>query len=320
MKKVFITGGSGFIGSEVSNIFTSNGHNVVAFDSFESYLVPEKDLIVPSPTSRLQASENLQIIRGNMLNNFHLEHTILSQQPDILIHAASLPLANISIDMTEEAYDSILTSTLNLLEIIRRNKLPTKLIFLSSSMVYGDFKEIPVNEDHITKPKEIYGTLKLMAEKLIEAYGKRHGIKYSVIRPSAVYGPGDRNARVIFKFARAAIDGKSITVDGDGENLADFTNIKDIGRAIFLCALSNNTDGKIYNATTGASFSLNDVLRVLREEYPNLDICYGEKPDYVPLRGTLDISRLRADAGFQPETSTLVGIRDYLHHLKENVY
>jgi nucleoside-diphosphate-sugar epimerase len=320
MKKIFITGGAGFIGSEVSNLFTSNGHHVVAFDSFETYLVPNSGSQFPSPTSRLKASDYLTITRGNILNKYHLEHAILDQEPNILIHAASLPLANISINMTEEAYDSILTSTLNLLEIIRRNKLKTKLIFLSSSMVYGDFKKTPVKEDHPTQPKEIYGTLKLMAEKLIEAYGKRHDISYSIIRPSAVYGPGDRNARVIFKFARAAIDGKSITVDGDGENLADFTNIKDIGRAIYLCALSNNTDGKIYNATTGASVSLNDVLRVLRSEYPNLDVCYGEKPDYVPMRGTLDINRLRSDAGYQPETSTLDGIRKYLHHLQDNIF
>lgn len=320
MKQVFITGGAGFIGSEVSNLFTSKDHNVIAFDSFESYLVPDINSVLPSPTSRLKASKNLKIVRGNILNKFHLEHMILDQKPDILIHAASLPLANISIDMTEEAYDSILTSTLNLLEIIRRNKLQTKLIFLSSSMVYGDFKSTPVSEDHSTEPKEIYGTLKLMAEKLIEAYGKRHGIRYSIIRPSAVYGPGDRNARVIYKFSRAAIDGKSIKVDGDGQNLADFTNIKDIGRAIFLCALSNQTDGKIYNATTGSSISLNDVIQVLKEEYPEVEIVYGEKPDFVPLRGTLDISRLGADAGFKPETTTLDGIRSYLNHLRLNAY
>ena len=320
MKNVFISGGAGFIGSKVANLFTKNNYEVTVFDSFEYYFAPEIDGNYPSKTSRLVNSENLKIVRGNILNKYHLEHEIIKSNPEHIIHAASLPLANIAIDMTEEAYESILTSTLNILEIIRRNKLKSKLVFLSSSMVYGDFKEIPVTEDHPTEPKEIYGTLKLMAEKLIIAYGKRHNVPYSIIRPSAVYGIGDQNARVIHKFARAAISGDILHVDGDGSNKADFTNIIDIATAIFKCTISDKTNFKTYNATTGNAISLNDVIDIIRSEYPELKVQYGKKPDFVPMRGSLDITSLKTDSGYTPSMSTRDGVIEYIEHLKNNDY
>jgi len=320
MSNLFITGGAGFIGSNVANLFIKKMYNVTVFDSFEDYFIPKKDVVYPSKTSRLVDSENLKILRGNVLNKYHLEHEIINTKPNYIIHAASLPLANISIDKTEEAYDSILTSTLNILEIIRRNKIKSKLVFLSSSMVYGDFNKIPVSENHPTNPKEIYGSLKLMAEKLIIAYGNRHNISYSIIRPSAVYGNGDRNLRVIYKFAKAAIQGQTIYVDGDGSNKADFTHITDIANAIYKCTVSKNTNSKIYNATTGNALSLNDVIDVIKSQFPNVKIKYGKKPDFVPLRGSLNIKALNTDCGYIPSISTIIGINEYINHLKNNEF
>ena len=319
--KVFITGGAGFIGSNLSKIFIENNHEVLLFDSFESYIVPDIDRLIPSHTSRISnLVEPSQIVRGNMLNRYELLSQIDSFKPQIIVHAASLPLAGLSLTSTEEAYDSILTSTFNLLEIIRRSKIQTRLVFLSSSMVYGDFKTDPVHEDHKKNPKEIYGNLKLMAEQLIQAYAKTHNVKYTIIRPSAVYGPGDRNRRVIYKFIKAALSNSIISVDGDGENLSDFTHIDDISLAIYLASVTEEATNNVFNATTGSAISLNKVIEILRKSFTKLRVKYKEKPAHIPLRGSLDIGKISNICGYKPTHCTERGIEMYVEHLKNNEF
>ena len=182
MDKVFITGGAGFVGSRIVRQFVDANYEVYVYDTFQQYLFPNPDETQHNLMIRLaEVYDRIEVIRGNTLNKDHLRRTINRIYPDIIIHTASLPLANVAIDSTEEAFDSILTSTFNLLEILRDFDKICRLVYLSSSMVYGDFQTETVSEEHPTNPKDIYGSIKLAGEILVSAYRKRHEIETSIV-------------------------------------------------------------------------------------------------------------------------------------------
>src|SRR3989339_486018 len=313
MKKVFITGGAGFIGSYVVREFLKHGYKVFVYDAFKQYMTVDPGKESFDLRQRLkEVWKKITVIRGDTMNKDFLRRSLNHVRPGIIIHTAALPLASEAIEHTEEALDSILLSTFNMLEIMRDFKHRCRFVYISSSMVYGDFRKTIVSEDHPTDPKDIYGAFKRATEIVVKAFGKRHNIDFSIIRPSAVYGPGDANKRVLYQFISRALEGRPVQVAGNGSMKLDFTYVKDLAAGIYRVAVSSQCSGKIYNMTRGEAKSLAEAVGIIKKHIPGLRIEHQPVPAYMPKRGTLDVKRARRDAGYSPGYSLERGLHEYI--------
>jgi nucleoside-diphosphate-sugar epimerase len=320
-RKVLVTGGAGFVGSYVVRRLLRGGHEVIVYDSFVQYMVPDANRLQPNVALRLKdVQDRIRIVRGSTLEKDDLRRVITAEHPDVIIHMAAMPLAALAIQRSEEAFHSILTSTRNILEILRDLETSCRLAFASSSMVYGDFLTECVTEDHPKNPRDIYGAFKLCGEIMIRAYAQNYDLDTAMFRPSAVYGPFDANDRVIQRFIRAALAGQPLIVHGDGSMRMDFTYVEDCADGIVACALHPAARGEVFNVTRGEARSLSDLVAILQTHFPDLTIEHCPKPDHVPLRGTLDVGKAQRMLGYVPKVSLEEGIARYVDHMKNNVF
>jgi len=206
---------------------------------------------------------------------------------------------------------------LNLLELSNKYDV-RKFVYISSSMVYGDFTD-DVKEDAVCRPQGQYGILKLAGEWLVKDYARRTGLAYTVIRPSAVYGPLDVEDRVISKFILNAMRGIPLKVNGASETL-DFTYVDDAADGIVAAALSDNTDNNTYNITKSHSHSLLDAANLAAKVAGKGEIIVGEKDADFPSRGALNIDAARRDFGFDPKVDVEQGFEIYYEWLKNDSY
>ena len=254
------------------------------------------------------------IVRGNINNISFLFDIFDNFKPYCIINLAALPLANIAIKSTEEAYNSILNTTNILLEVIKKTK--TKLVHISSSMVYGDFADDKVDESSPTNPKEIYGSMKLASEILVKGYSKIFNFDFNIIRPTAVYGPSDNNKRIIFKMIESGLNNKEITLFNPKNNFLDFTFVEDTAKGISLAALSD-TKNEIFNISNGKARSLYEAANLVQNHIPSFKYKEKEEPSFYPKRGTLDISKATKLLDYTPSTSIEDGISIYTKFAKK---
>jgi nucleoside-diphosphate-sugar epimerase len=319
--RALVTGGAGFIGSRVVRRLLSSGYDVFIYDSFMVYMVPDPTKEQPNLTFRLHdIYSDVHLIRGNTLDKDFLRRSLLEVKPDVIIHMAAMPLASVAIEHPEEAFQSILDSTHNILEIMRDFDHPCRLVYISSSMVYGDFLTAEIDENHPKNPKDVYGAFKLAGEIIVSAYAKNYGLDTVICRPSAVYGPFDTNNRVVQKFVANAMCGEPLTIDGDGSMRLDFTYVDDCAQGICLCATHPCASNKIFNITRGESRSLRELAEIIQQHCSNVEILYREAPAYMPKRGTLDIAVARGRLGFEPKITLEEGVRRYIKHLGHHSY
>lgn len=316
-----VTGGAGFIGSHVAKQLLLGGYEVFVYDSFVVYLVPDPEKEQTNFVSRLKEFySDIHIIRGNTLNKDFLRRTIMNIKPEVIINMAAMPLAALAIEHTEEAFQSILVSTHNILEIMRDLVHPCRLVYISSSMVYGDFVNDEIKEDDPKNPKDVYGAFKLAGEITASAYAKNYDLDTVICRPSAVYGPLDANNRVVQKFIKSALGREPLVLDGDGSMKLDFTYVEDCARGIYLCATHPKASKQVFNITRGEARSLRELATIINKHFPNVKIIHKEKPSYIPRRGTLNIDRARKEIGFVPKISLEEGVSRYIKHLRNRSY
>ena len=205
---------------------------------------------------------------------------------------------------------------LNLLEAAKKHTVG-KFVYISSSMVYGDFDN-DVTEDAPCHPQGQYGIMKLAGEWLVKDYARRTGMGYMIIRPSAVYGPLDVEDRVISKFILTAMRGGTIKVNGANETL-DFTYVDDAADGIVAATLSEHKN-KTYNITKSHSKTLLEAARLAVAIVGQGTIEVRDKDADFPSRGALNINAARQDLGFNPKVDIDEGFQIYYEWLKDSVY
>jgi nucleoside-diphosphate-sugar epimerase len=193
-----------------------------------------------------------------------------------------------------------------------------RLVFISSSMVYGDFDD-NVTEDAICNPQGEYGILKLAGEGLVKDYNRKYGLNYTIIRPSAVYGPLDLSDRVISKFLLTAMGNGELTVNGENETL-DFTYVDDAATGIAQAGLSEEAENKTYNITKSHSKTLLAAAQLAVEIAGKGSITITSKDDDFPSRGALDITAAVNDFGYNPKVDIEEGFNLYHEWLSNSVY
>ena len=314
MSKVLITGGAGFIGSYVSRKLLDMGHEVIAYDAFVHYISPLKSVLKDYFELRFEGiTDKIDFRRGDTRDKAHLRRVIMETRPDNILHLAALPIADLSNRHSEEALTSILEGAVNVLEVLRDVDFIDRFVYISSSMIYGDFEEIPAPEDHPKRPKDIYGGTKYAGEVMTETYSRRYGIPYSIVRPSAVYGPYDVNRRVSQIFVENALLGKPITLYGGGHQALDFSYVEDTADGIIKVMFHENGQGDAFNITYGHGYTLREFADTLKEHMPDLEVNVVEEEDvFRPKRGALSIEKAKKLVGYAPKVSLEEGIKRYL--------
>jgi nucleoside-diphosphate-sugar epimerase len=197
---------------------------------------------------------------------------------------------------------------LNLLEACKANTV-CKFVYISSSMVYGDFTD-DVHEDAECRPQGQYGIMKLAGEWLVQDYSRRGFFDHVIIRPSAVYGPLDVEDRVISKFLSTAMRNGILKVNGASETL-DFTYVTDVADGIVAATLSDQTTNKTYNITKSHSWSLLDAANLSVRIVGQGTVEVRDKDSDFPSRGALNIDAARKDFGYNPQVDIEEGFQRY---------
>ena len=316
MEKILITGGAGFIGAGVSRMLLEMGHEVVVYDAFIQYQSPFDSQYQRHFEYRFKDIRNdLEFERGDTRNANDVRKCLERHKPDRVIHLAALPIADIAFKNPEEAISSILTGTVNVLDALAEIGCAKRFLYTSSSMVYGDFQYLPADEDHPKRPKDVYGGAKLAGEILTETYGRRYDIPYTIIRPSAVYGPTDINRRVSQIFIENAQAGLPLVLHG--EVALDFTYIEDAARGFVLAVFSDEAVNETFNITRGQGRTLREYAEIVAQYYPDLDIRTSDASTYRPKRGALGIDKARRLLGYEPRYDLEQGLRDYVAYLRK---
>ena len=310
--KVLVTGGAGFIGHNVIRILEQQGHECVVLDTCTDYgFIPEEELdyLITNRLTRIKAKIRLIDIREGTF----IDTIFKTYEPDVVIHMASFPRQKVVEQNPVLASDVMSTGLVNLLEKSKQYKVK-KFVYISSSMVYGDFN-LYGHEDMTCNPKGIYGILKLAGESLTRDHCERAGIEYTIVRPSAVYGPKDVLDRVVSQFLSAAMKNEELHVCGKNE-LLDFTYIDDCVDGIARAALSTKSNGKTYNVTRGHSRSLLEAAEVAVSVVGSGKIVIADANPRYPSRGTLSNIRAGQDFGHHGKVDIEEGFKKYYKWLQ----
>lgn len=312
-----ITGGLGLIGHNVVQRLLRENHNVTVVDNLTNYGVIPLDEMSYLINERRPKIEGATFHLVDVTDQTRMEEIFLSQPFDCVMHLASFPRQKVVNANPTAGARVMVEGLLSLLELSVAYKV-NKFLYVSSSMVYGDFSHC-IKEDEPCKPIGQYGIMKYMGEKLVEDYHRKHGINYTIIRPSAVYGPLDVEDRVISKFILTAMRGGTLKVRGENEML-DFTYVDDAADGIVAATLSDNTNNKTYNITKGASRTLLEAAQLAVNIVGKGSLQVEAKDNDFPSRAALDITRAKKDFGYDPKVDVEQGFVEYYNWLKVSPY
>ena len=222
-------------------------------------------------------------------------------KPNYLIHLAAVAHANISNKDPYSTFDNSMRTLENTLDACRSLNYLKRFIYLSSSMVYGNFKKKVVTEKEICDPLGIYASLKFGCEKLVAGYNQVFKMPYTIIRPSALYGERCVSGRVVQKFVEAALKKKPLQMVGDGKEFLDFTYIDDLVQGIYLSMIKTKSLNEIFNITYGKSKSLIDLINIIKKNINNVVVKKVERDKLMPFRGTLSVKKAEKLLGYKPK-------------------
>lgn len=236
-------------------------------------------------------------------------------KPQVIIHLAAVAHAGRSNKDPFSTFDHSLRTLENALDDARGNI--EHFVFLSSSMVYGDFMQTEVDESHPLNPVGIYGALKVGGEKLVIAYQQVFDLPYTIIRPSALYGPRCVSRRVVQIFIENAMQGLPLQVEQDGTDRLDFTHIDDLVYGIGLVITNPGARNQIFNMTYGQSRSIQELVAIIQSQFPSVEIQSVARDKMMPARGTLNIAKARHLLGYEPKLSIESGFPAYVEWYKQ---
>lgn len=316
--RFLVTGGAGFIGHNVVRQLETLGHECIILDSITDYgFVNSDELAYLKQQRRRRIHASIHHI--DLRDHAAVKAMMGSFAFSGVIHLASFPRQKVFAQHPLWAADVMGTGLINLLELSRAYRIP-RFVYVSSSMVYGNFRD-GVKETAECRPAGQYGIMKYMGEKLVQDYASRGSFDYTIVRPSAVYGELDVEDRVVSKFMLAAMRDQTITVRGANESL-DFTHVDDVAQGIALAATKPEANGNIYNITRCASkqITLLDAAALCIKIAGRGKIDIQEKDPHFPSRGRLNIDQARQDLGFNPVINAKEGFRRYHKWFRESVY
>lgn len=317
-RKILITGGLGLIGHNVAHRLQRQGHEIVITDICTNYgIVPQSEINYLITERRKALDPATRIYAVDIADKVGMDTLMRSYRFDTVIHMASFPRQKIVNTDPMRGSRTMSEGLLNLLELSARHGID-RFVYISSSMVYGDFQD-QVREDAPCQPQGQYGIMKLAGEWLVRDYTRRGSFDHVIIRPSAVYGELDVEDRVISKFMLTAMRGGTLKVNGATETL-DFTYVEDAANGIVAAGLLSVAKNQTYNITKSHSWSLLDAAALAVRIAGRGSVEVRDRDADFPSRGALNIDAARRDLGFDPQVDIEQGFQRYHDWLKDSVY
>ena len=306
-----VTGAAGFIGSHLVERLLSAGHEVVGIDSFEDYYPrPFKEANV----ALARAEERFTLIEENLLrmagdgvaDRSRLDEALAGA--DCVFHLAAQAGVRASWGRSFRIYtDNNVLATQMVLEACRREGV-AKVVYASSSSVYGDTDQLPMHEDANCRPVSPYGVTKLAGEQLCRLYWKNHGVPTVALRFFTVYGPRQRPDMAFHLFLRAMHEDHPLEMYGSGAQTRDFTFVDDIVGGIVLAM--GGTDGAVYNLGGGSRVTLLEAISTLESVSGLTAEVRGESVQAGDVKHTwADLTRASEELGYAPRVPLEEGLR-----------
>lgn len=288
--KVLVTGGAGFVGTEVVTQLILKGYQVTVLDKQEK---PDKSIF-----------NNVKYIKGDIQNAARCVMACAGQ--DYVIHLAAKPRIPESFVDPDSYFENNVNGTRSVLTAAAAVGI-RKFVYASSSSIYGN-NPTPQKPYNKPDPLNYYAMTKLFGEHLCKQYKNMFGLNYNVLRFFTVYSenqPSGDNGLMIAKFARMAKEGTPLTIHGDGEYRRDYIHVSDVANAC-IASMESKVKSEIFNVGTGTNIAVNAVVEILRNYAPDLEVQYEENPRGYARETLADISKVEKMLGWKPT----IGISD----------
>lgn len=308
---VLITGCAGFIGSHLVDTFLNAKCYVIGLDNFDDYYDPtlKRKNIEPSLDNT-----NFKLIEGDIRDKKLVNWILTEHGIGYIFHQAARPGVRASIKDPFKAHDVNTLGTLNLLECARSSKVK-KLIYASSSSVYGKSEYLPFDEKHPNNPISPYGVSKLAAENYCRIYSELYGIATTALRYFTVYGPRMRPDLAVSIFSRNALSNKQLEIFGTGKKTRDFTYISDVVEANLRSMTKG--DKRILNIGSGRRVSILDLAKlILKITTSNSKIVFSENVKGDTQDTLANIELANDVLAWKPRISLETGLKMYIDWLK----
>lgn len=306
-----ITGVAGFIGSTLCERLLKEGHSVTGIDCFVDYYpraVKERNL------ANALKNPAFKFIEQNLLK---VDMDELLKGAQWIFHQAAQAGVRASWGTMFESYsDNNIVATQRLLENAKKHSSIEKIVYASSSSVYGDAETYPTAENITPHPVSPYGVTKLAAEHLMVLYAKEFKVPTVSLRYFTVFGPRQRPDMAFNRFIRAALKGEEISLYGDGEQSRDFTFVADIVEANILAA-QKGKPGQVFNVGGGTNASVNQVLGIIEKHIGKLNVHKYERQSGDARRTRADCSFAARELGFSPKYGLEDGIVEEIKWMRE---
>ena len=303
-KKAVVTGAAGFIGSNLTDFLLEQGAEVIGIDNLFNGRIEN--------LTEAFKNDKFEFLKGDIRDlTFLLD---VFEDVDIVYHQAAFTSVPQSIKMPENCNDVNVNGVLNVLNAARRMDVE-KIIYASSSSVYGDTPTLPKREDMCRLPISPYGVAKLACEAYMQVYHQVYGLKTTSLRYFNVFGPRQKDSTysgVIAIWLGHIIRNEELTINGDGKNSRDFTYIKDVIQANLLVA-EQSVAGEIFNIGAGSPISLTELANLILNitNKGNLKIIYTEPRPGDIIHSFADISKVKRLLKFEPKYNQEQGLKEY---------
>ena len=300
LKTILITGGCGFIGTNLAEYLSGKGYRVRILDNLSSS--SQVWTVNPPPTQ-----QTAELIIGDIRDKDMANQAL--KGVDAVVHLAAHTSVVGSLENPEENWDININGTLNLLEACRQNRVD-KFIFASSNAAVGE-QTPPIDERTIPRPLSPYGASKLAGEALCSAYYHSFGLKTISLRFANCYGPySDHKSSVIARFMGWAREGKPLIIYGDGNQTRDFIHVEDVCQAIYLSLMTLDFYSEVFQIASGVETTINELAEMIEEVTGNkLQIIHQMERKAEIRRNYADVSKARAFLGFQPNVELREGLK-----------
>ena len=303
---VVITGGAGFIGSHLGEACLDRGWSVTAVDCFTNYYEP---LVKRSNIESALGSERFRLVEAD-LSIDAIEP--LLDGADIVFHLAAQPGVRASWGTSFDAYTSSNVVALQRILEAAKDRRLRKLVFASSSSIYGDAERLPTPESTIPSPVSPYGATKVLGEHLCSIYQRSYDVPIVTLRYFSVYGPRQRPDMAFSKLIDSALYGTEVTLYGDGSQTRDFTYVGDIVAAT-IAAAEHASPGAVYNVGGGSTTALNDTIALITATVGTAPVLRRVDRQRGDARDTAaDTSRIARDLQFQPVWDVAQGLLEQI--------